>query len=178
MPQYVALIRGINVGTAKQVSMADLKQACENFGGRNVTTVLRSGSVVLDLGSSPDAAELQAELERITGVAASVLFLTAAEFRRIADDNPLAAISTNGSKLFTTFLSEPAGDLTEPDAGELAPEQLQVGRRVVYQWFPQGSMQSKVPRWFWTQFGGFQTARNQNTVDRILTLLSEEAKKS
>jgi uncharacterized protein (DUF1697 family) len=180
MSRYVALLRGINVGTAKQVPMAKLRQACENLGWRNVTTVLRSGSVVFDAGTDdpPQGTALRAEVEELTGVTADVLMLSAAEFGAIAADNPLAEVSEDGSKLFTTFLSEPAGTVEVPDAGTLGPEQLSVGRRAVYQWFPDGSMASKVPKQFWSQFSGIQTARNQNTVDKILTLLSEESKKA
>lgn len=174
MAQYVALLRGINVGTAKQVRMADLKQACENIGCRDVTTVLRSGSVVFSSDREPDASALQAEVVRLTGVTAQVLILSGSEFSEIARANPLTRVSTDGSKLFITFLSEPIGDVAEPAADALAPEQLRVGRRAVYQWFPEGSLQSKVPKGFWAQFSGFPTARNANTVEKILTLLSEE----
>lgn len=176
MAQYVALLRGINVGAANQVAMSDLRLACQNLGFRNVTTVLRSGSVVFDFGGDPDASEMRAEVERLTGVTAQVLILTASEFQEVADANPLASVSTNGSKLFLTFLSEPPGEVELPDAGALAPERLEVGTRAIYQWFPDGSMQSKVPKAFWSQFGGVQTARNTNTVGKILTLLSEGSK--
>ena len=179
MSRYVALLRGINVGTAKQVPMALLRQACENIGWRDVTTVLRSGSVVFDASSNaPEASALRDEVKRITDVASDVLILSAQEFAEIAAANPLSDVSTNGSRLFTTFLSEPAGKVQEPDADDLAPEQLRVGRRAVYQWFPEGSTATKVPRQFWSQFAGIQTARNANTVSKILTLLSEEPKKA
>ena len=178
MPRYVALLRGINVGTAKQVPMALLRQACENLGWRDVTTVLRSGSVVFDADNPPEASALRAEVKRITDVASDVLILSAKDFAQIAAANPLSDVSTNGSRLFTTFLSEPVGKVREPDAADLAPEQLRVGRRAVYQWFPEGSTATKVPKQFWSQFAGIQTARNANTVSKILTLLSEESKKA
>ncbi|MEX1078938.1 MAG: DUF1697 domain-containing protein [Homoserinimonas sp.] len=178
MPRYVALLRGINVGTAKHVPMADLKLACENLGGRCVTTVLRSGSVVFDADSAPDAPALEAEVERLTSVDARAMILAAHEFAEITSANPLVDVATSGSKLFTTFLSEPVDEvdqLVQPDAADLAPEVLRVGRRAVYQWVPGGSLQTKVPKGFWAQFSGIRTARNANTVERILTLLSEES---
>lgn len=176
MARYVALLRGINVGTAKQVPMADLRRAYENVGCRNVTTVLRSGSVVFDCASEPDASVLQREVERITGVPADTVIFAADRFREIAAANPLAEVSTNGSKMFVTFLSEPPGVVEVPDAVALAPERLELGTSAVYQWMPEGSMRSKVPKAFWSQFEGLQTARNANTVNKVLTLLSKVEK--
>jgi uncharacterized protein (DUF1697 family) len=178
MARYVALLRGINVGTAKQVPMAQLKLACENVGWRGVVTVLRSGSVVFDTDGAPEASALQREVKRLTGVDSDVLILGAREFAEIAAANPLTDVATNGSGLFVTFLAEPATEVTEPDSAALAPEQLRVGTRAVYQWFPDGSTASKVPKQFWRQFPGILTARNANTVEKILTLFSEEPKKS
>src|SRR5258705_7259808 len=42
----VALLRGINVGTAKRVAMADLRQLIESLGCTDVKTLLNSGNVV------------------------------------------------------------------------------------------------------------------------------------
>lgn len=174
MARYVALLRGINVGTAKQVPMAALKQVCETIGWRRVTTVLRSGSAVFDADAAPTAESLEAELKRVTGVEARVLIFGESEFAGIAAENPLTEVSTDGSKLFVTFLEHPVGVIEVPDATALAPEMLRVGSRAVYQWFPQGSTHSEVPKEFWRKLGGVQTARNANTVRKILTLLSEE----
>lgn len=174
MARFVALLRGINVGTAKKVSMPDLSRVFEGLGARNAKTVLRSGNVVFDADQAPDARALEAELKRVTGVSATLMVLDAADFAAIAAANPLDAVATDGSKLFTTFLSEPSPSATAPDAAELEPEQLRLGERAVYQWFPNGSQHSKLAKQFWAQFGGVATARNANTVQKILTLLSEE----
>jgi len=47
MTRYVALLRGINVGAAKQVGMADLKNLVVGLGYTDVKTHLRSGNVLL-----------------------------------------------------------------------------------------------------------------------------------
>lgn len=182
MARQVALVRGINVGTAKQVPMSQLAQVFVNLGARNVTTVLRSGSVVFDAveqsgADSIDGDAVEAELLRVAGVSARTLVLSAPEFVEIAAANPLTEVATDGSKLFVSFLSEPVGSVEVPDAAMLLPEQLRLGDRAVYQWFPDGSMQTKVPKAFWSQFGAVVTARNANTVARILTLLSEKPDK-
>ena len=44
--RHVALLRGINVGTAKRVAMADLRALVEGLGYGDVSTLLNSGNVV------------------------------------------------------------------------------------------------------------------------------------
>jgi uncharacterized protein (DUF1697 family) len=44
--RYIALIRGINVGRAKRVAMADLRKLVEELGYDDVRSVLNSGNVV------------------------------------------------------------------------------------------------------------------------------------
>ena len=43
---HVALLRGINVGRAKRVAMADLRSLVERLGYTDVRTLLNSGNVV------------------------------------------------------------------------------------------------------------------------------------
>jgi uncharacterized protein (DUF1697 family) len=166
---YVALLRGINVGTAKAVSMADLTEVFERLGATGVKTVLRSGNVVFSGSLTPAA--IEAAVFEATGVQSSVLVIDAATFRRIADADPLTEVATDGSKSFITFLSEPPGPLELPRAEDLAPERIAVGKDAIYQWFPEGSLKTKLPTSFWKQFVGHLTARNRNTVQRVLALL-------
>ncbi|MGH7659270.1 MAG: DUF1697 domain-containing protein, partial [Gemmatimonadales bacterium] len=44
--RHVALLRGINVGTARRVAMADLRALMESLGYTGVRTLLNSGNVV------------------------------------------------------------------------------------------------------------------------------------
>ena len=46
MPRYVALFRGINVGKAKRIAMADLRALLEKLGYTDVRTLLNSGNAV------------------------------------------------------------------------------------------------------------------------------------
>ena len=165
----VALLRGINVGTAKSVSMAQLASVFEGLGLTGVKTVLRSGNVVFEGQAS--AAELADAVLRGTGVRAEVLVLTASELRAIADANPLLEVATDGSKTFVTFLAERQTGLLAPDAAALAPESMAVAPTAIYQWMPDGSLQTKVPRSFWKSVTGTVTARNWNTVQKLLALL-------
>lgn len=46
--QYIALLRGINVGGKNKVSMSDLKTCFENAGFQNTKTYINSGNVIFE----------------------------------------------------------------------------------------------------------------------------------
>lgn len=171
---YVALLRGINVGTAKSVSMAELADVFCGLGFSEVKTLLRSGNVVFEAGGGlqEDATSvIAAAVLAATGVDSSVLVLDSTAFLAIAAANPLLDVATDGSKLFVTFVAAMPTAVELPDAAALHPEILRLGDAALYQWFPDGSTQTKVPKSFWKQFSGAVTARNWNTVSKIADLL-------
>ena len=62
MATHVALLRGINVGTAKRVAMPALRAMAEDLGYAEVTTHLNSGNLLLSTGE--DAGTLRRRLEQ------------------------------------------------------------------------------------------------------------------
>lgn len=174
MPRYVALLRGINVGRAKAIPMADLAIVFTTLRFTGVTTVLRSGNVVFhsDVGVTAEIpSRIEAAVLAATGVRSSVLVYGSTAFSAILDANPLVEVATDGSKSFVTFVTSIPGTLMLPDARTLAPEQLAVGPAAVYQWMPKGSLQTRVPKAFWRQFDAPVTTRNWNTVQKLQALL-------
>ncbi|MES2092397.1 MAG: DUF1697 domain-containing protein [Actinomycetota bacterium] len=174
MIRYVAFLRGINVGRAKLIRMPELAAVFTALGFTNVATVLRSGNVVFSSHKpvSADApARIEAEVLAATGVRSSVILVHSAVFSAILDANPLVAIATEGSKSFVSFVTSMPATLELPDASALAPERLAVGPSAVYQWMPDGSLQTRVPPSFWKQFDTPVTARNWNTVQKVRAVL-------
>jgi uncharacterized protein (DUF1697 family) len=176
--KYVALLRGINVGSAKSVPMAELANVFCELGFTGVKTLLRSGNVVFESDAvlpTNGASIIEAAVLAATGVQSSVIVLDAERFGAIADANPLAGVATDGSKLFVTFMSSPTAlspvAIEEPDAAALLPELLRLGDCAVYQWIPEGSLQTQVPKTFWKQFQAPLTTRNWNTVMKLVGLL-------
>ena len=47
MTRCIALLRGINVGRARRLAMADLRRIVLDLGASEVATVLNSGNVVM-----------------------------------------------------------------------------------------------------------------------------------
>ena len=85
----VALIRGINVGKAKRVAMADLRAELEKLGYEDVRTLLNSGNVVFTVPAKSQgdpAARVEEVLEKRLRVPARVVVLTAAELARAVDE--------------------------------------------------------------------------------------------
>lgn len=62
MNQYVALLRGINVGGKNLIKMAELKACFETLGFKNVSTYIQSGNVVFSTTRS-DRAKLTSLVE-------------------------------------------------------------------------------------------------------------------
>lgn len=177
MPTHLALFRGINVGRAKRVAMAELRALFTGLGYHDVHTVLQSGNVVFRAAAplAADAAgQIEEALHRHTGVQAAVLLVTAEELVAVAQDNPLLDVATDPSRLLVTFLAEPPDRtrLIEPDPATLAPELVRIGAHAVYQWCPEGILASRLPTSFWAQFGPLATSRNWRTVTRLVTLVT------
>ena len=172
---YVALLRGINVGRAKRVAMADLRAIVAGLGFSGVCTLLNSGNVVFS-ASGIDTAEAARRIEEALaarlGVAARVTALSAAELAEAIDGNPLRDIGTDASRLLVAFLADPADRrLLRPLTGQdWSPEALAVGRRVAYLWCPQGVVASPLAQAVGRALGDAVTTRNWATALKLKAL--------
>lgn len=63
MPNYVALLRAINVGGKNVIKMEALRDALETAGFKSVVTFIQSGNVIFESGLK-DIAKLEAKLSR------------------------------------------------------------------------------------------------------------------
>lgn len=173
----IALLRGINVGRAKRVAMADLRTLFEELGFTDVRTVLNSGNVVFGSPArAPDAAATAIEeaLVRRLGVGSRVTVLSADQLGIIVDANPLVAQSTDHARLVTFIFSE-AGqrELLVPLAEQdWAPGALAIGDGAVYVWCPTGVLDSAAAAAVNKLLGDATTARNWNTLSKLHALCS------
>lgn len=177
--RQVALIRGINVGRAKRVAMADLRALVADFGYGDVRTLLNSGNVIYTAPhTAPADAAVRIEEALVTrlGVSARVTVLTAAELTTVVTDNPLREVADDPSRLLVTVLNDPA-DRTrlEPLARQdWTPEILAIGARVVYLWCPAGVLASRLPDTVGRVLGDAATTRNWATVTKLHALAGEQ----
>ena len=171
----VALLRGINVGTAKRVAMADLRALVEELGYGDVRTVLNSGNVVFSapgVTAAEAAAGIQAAVAERLGVSCRVVALTAAELAAVIADNPLLPVADNPSRLFVAVLADPADRaLLRPLAEQdWAPEVLAVGARAAYLWCPGGLAVSRLAEAIGRVLGDGVTTRNWATMAKLHAL--------
>ena len=168
----VALLRGINVGTAKRVAMADLKAAVESLGFGDVRTLLNSGNVVFTAAKAP-AADPSARIGKAvlarTGVSARVLVRSARELSAVIAANPLAAACDNPSRLMVSFLADPK-DKTKLAAlarADWGRERFALGPGAAYVWCPDGLLESKAQAALAKALGDLVTTRNWATVLKL-----------
>jgi uncharacterized protein (DUF1697 family) len=176
MPKQVALIRGINVGRAKRIGMADLQRLVEQLGFTDVRTLLNSGNIVFSVPpkvKGDPAAKIQAAIAAQTGVSARVMTFTAEHFDTVVADNPLSALATNPSLLLVAFVSQ-AADRTrfEPLLQQTwSPDVLALGSLAAYLWCPNGSLAGKLFPAVDRLFGNSVTTRNWATVLKLHAML-------
>lgn len=178
--RFVALIRGINVGRAKRVPMAQLRELVEDIGYTEVRTLLNSGNVVFTApASAPDAEgeRIEAGISTSFGISARVTLLAAPEFDEAVDGNPLLGVADNHSRLFVAFLTSSSDrDRLEPlMARDWRPEQLALGERVAYAWCPDGVLASSLSKEIEREVGDSVTTRNWATTMKIHAALHSKA---
>jgi uncharacterized protein (DUF1697 family) len=165
-------LRGINVGRAKRVSMADLKSLVEDLGYRDVRTLLNSGNVVFTAPPKAPmnaAAHIQKALVTRLGVSSRVTVITADELATIVDKNPLAKVAKDPTRLLVAFLADPA------DRAKLATMlkqawgkgALALGARAAYLWCPDGLLASPLAVAVGRALGDAVTTRNWATVTKL-----------
>jgi uncharacterized protein (DUF1697 family) len=173
--RQVALLRGINVGRAKRVAMAELRALVEDLGYGDVRTLLNSGNVVFTTpGKAPGgaAARIEQALAGRLGVSSRVTVLSAAELAAAVAGNPLLAVADHPSRLFVAFLADPADRrrLEPLVKQDWTPEALALGPRVAYLWCPAGQIESPLAEQVNRALGDAVTTRNWATVTKLLDL--------
>lgn len=173
--RHVALLRGINVGRAKRVAMADLRALVEDLGYADVRTLLNSGNVVFTApgASAGDAGgRIGAALEAQLGISSRIVVLSAIELAVAVAGNSLLGVADDPSRLLVAFLADRADrKKLEPIAGrDWAPESLALGDRVAYLWCPAGMIESRVAQAVGRALGDAVTTRNWTTATKLLAL--------
>ncbi|NCT82134.1 MAG: DUF1697 domain-containing protein [Comamonadaceae bacterium] len=169
--RYVALWRGINVGKAKRLAMADLRALLVELGATNVSTLLNSGNAVFDTQKQLGAERLRAAVLEQLGVDAAVILKTAAEWTAIAARQPIAE-ADDPSRLLVAITADAA---TLQAAAALAPqgdERLVCNGHAAYLWCAHGVLQSKTAVALLKQLGEAGTTRNWATVEKLRALLA------
>jgi uncharacterized protein (DUF1697 family) len=167
------------VGGGTQLPTKPLREGLTRAGFGEVATYINSGNAVL---VSPLPRELVirtvADLcSREFGFSKDVYALSADEWARLIDSNPFP----EGVSAPTTLHAAVLARERDPDRVEVlrslaqSQDRIEVVGRVAYLYTPQGFGRSKLAERFDKGIGVPNTARNWNTVMRLMTMVSEAA---
>jgi uncharacterized protein (DUF1697 family) len=177
--QYLAFLRGINVGGNTLIKMDELALAFESLGLEDVKTVLASGNVLFKTAETDSIAlarQIKAALESTFGFEMGVILRTGEEIQRLVSADPFKDVEvTPNTRLHVTFVSD------ETQSGLKVPYEPPekvfrvlsiVGRDVcsVVELSPNHGTPDLM-RFIEKAFGKKATTRTWNTITRIGKLL-------
>lgn len=172
MIYYVALLRGINVGKAKRISMEDLGAVIERLGYESVRTILNTGNIVFRGKKAAEqtiADRIREMLDLRHGLDAAVVVITATDLDSILRENALGRIATDPAKYHVGFAMDQtalfaARALAGDDFGD---EALAVTPRAAYLWTPKGVAASSMVKAVDRASRQTITMRNWSTLLKI-----------
>ena len=179
MPRYVALFRGINVGKAKRIAMADLRALLEKQGYSGVRTLLNSGNAVFSADATPAdelAQRIRAEVARKLGVDALVIVKSERDVASIVADNALTKVATDDSRLLVAMTNDTKAiaALKKFAGRSWGEERMHLGKQAAYLWCANGILESKVAEALLSDLKDIGTTRNWATLNKIHALMRAE----
>jgi uncharacterized protein (DUF1697 family) len=168
----IALLRGVNVGRAKRISMAVLRSLVESLGYSEAKTLLNSGNVVFRAtgqGTKATASLIEKALADDIGLSCRVIVISAAQLATIIGQNPLLDVADNVSRLLVAVPGDANGfrllaALSKQDWGA---EKLAVGSLAAYLWIPDGVIKSALNEAVNKALGENVTSRNWATMLKL-----------
>lgn len=167
--RYIALWRGINVGKAKRLAMADLKALLTELGATNVSTLLNSGNAVFDMRRKITGDKIRAAVAEQLGVDAAVILKTADEWAAIAAELPIPE-ADDPSRLLVAITADAAALKAVESIAAASGERFVVAPHAAYLWCGNGILESKAAVLLLKQLGDAGTTRNWATVTKLNAL--------
>jgi uncharacterized protein (DUF1697 family) len=180
MTRFVALFRGINVGRANRIAMADLRVVLQSLGFRGVRTLLNSGNAVFEgptESHTKHARRIQAAVASELGVDVLVIVKSAEAIAAIVAGNKLAPIATDPSRLVVALTNDAKSlaVLKSIANAQWGAEEFHVGKHAAYVWCANGILESKAGVALLSGLGQSVTTRNWSTLAKIHALLQNAA---
>ncbi len=174
MGTCIALLRGINVGKAKRVPMAELRTLLMGMGFTAVRTLLNSGNALFETARPQPkklAASIATAIQEHFGFPVPVIVVTARELDTIAAENPLTRTKVDPSRLLVAFFADDAARkrvrvLIEQD---WQSEAVALGSQAAYLACTRGIIDSPLAKEFARLTKDAATTRNWTTVCKLQT---------
>jgi uncharacterized protein (DUF1697 family) len=177
MKTYFAFLKGINVGGHKKVPMAELRELLSKSGFENVQTYIQSGNVILQ-SNNCDLSKIESDIEKSIKeyfkFEVSALVKTKQDLQQIFDDSPFADEKKKAS-YFMMLHDCPNDDLVKEASEKVYEgEEYNIINDCIYYYHDKGLGKAKFNvNFFETKFKTFATARNYNTMVKLLSLSGE-----
>jgi uncharacterized protein (DUF1697 family) len=174
--EYVALLRGINVGGKSIIKMSELKNAFENLSFKNVQTYINSGNVIFesDEKSLNIRENLEKNLSKKFKLDLRIVIKTKEEMTKVLKEVPTEWKKINNLRCYIAFVREP---VTEKDVlAEVRIKEgvdfVKISNGVLYM----STLLSGVTKSGFTKLIGTKiykdiTIRNYNTVQKLLDIM-------
>jgi uncharacterized protein (DUF1697 family) len=177
MPVYISMLRAVNVGGHSPIKMDALRELYVALGLEEPTTYVQSGNVIFRTKAANEAAiakKIGAAIANKFGVQPEVILRTVDEMKAVVAANPFAKrANIEPAKLHVSFYaSQPAVEHQEHISGIKCPEELHLIGRELYIYFPDGAGRSKLPPMLARAVKIPTTARNWNSVTKMLEIAS------
>ena len=178
MPTFIALLRGVNVGKAKRVPMANLRGLLTGLGFEAVQTLLNSGNVVFQAAGTSALAHAKSISRAISlslGFEVPVVVKSRRDLAAIIGENVLAAAAPDHSRLLVAFAQDAQILAALKDMAALVTptEGFVVGRHAAYLHCADGILQSKVGLALLGKAGQAVTTRNWATTLKLHSMVSK-----
>lgn len=196
MKKYVAFLRGINVGGHRKIRMAELRKSMEELGFKNVKTYIQSGNVIFDSDMKHWEAIAESIAEKIEadyGFDVPAIVFEKEEFRNYVNFNPFRETDSADNQkddsfefyeeedehersVYFIFLSKEADIENQLQLSEVdtATTQYFLHERVLYLSLAEPYHQAKFTHKTVEKYLELKaTARNLNTVEKLVELLGE-----
>lgn len=176
MPRFAVLLRGVNVGKANRVPMAQFRTLLEALGHSDVKTLLNSGNAVFtSTRRSADklADEIGAGLQERFGATTPVIVKSASELQAIVDGNPIVPPEAEHARFLVAFTMAPDRLAALEDLRSLLHpgERLAVTAHAAYLHCANGLLESRAGEAMLGKVGKGVTSRNWGTVIKLAALV-------
>ena len=176
----VALLRGINVGRAKRISMGDLRALFAGLGYGDVRTLLNSGNAIFTGAAEPPdklAARLRTAVAKKLGVDALVIIKSGKDVAGIMAGNAIEKLATDHSRLLVAMTNDARAlaALKSMAKSEWGAEKIHVGKHAAYVWCANGILESKAAVALLKNLAETGTTRNWATLAKIHALIAEKS---
>jgi uncharacterized protein (DUF1697 family) len=175
MIAFIALFRG--VGGATQLPTKPLREALTAVGFKNVATYINSGNAIVktELSAKGATAKIAAIAKKKFGFEKAIMLASRRDWAKLIKGNPFPEAIDQPTTLHAFVLNrKPKPESVKALISRVTPpERVVVNGNILYFHVPLGFSNSKLPPVIDRTLGVISTARNWNTVLKLMALATK-----